>query len=617
MAIKKISANLLGSNAVLAANIAGGAISAADIADNSITAAKISASTSPTLGGLTLKDDFGSGVALTLDRTESSIVDTLFYLGVTSSVSAANDRMWFGTSTTDLTITDDGTVGIGTDNPNAKLEIKGAASTNYLQFNDSSDTENFRIDSNFNWAWGTTTPTQAFDMRDTSGNALFAVDRSNGRVGIGTAAIPHGSVGGAKFAIEGTNASVSEGPHVQYTTATDNYPLFQQLNWSHDNISLNFDSYFDGSWRSSDAGSNFQIYKDVDKFNINFDSGIAAGSVISWNPGFTMKADGLVGIGQSNPATLLHVFGTNPVVRVSDDGTTGYPTLELRQQNTGTEGTELMYDSGTGHTHLNTVYGADLKIATNTGSFGTTSTNVRLTVKSDGEIHVGKSGTSTDRIEFVGNVNISAPSTSNHDLGTRLSFYDTSANAFYAQGIESNHMWFNADDGGSYKFYTRGVQKVHIDCSSPMPKLRVGTDSTNAMRLGSITAVFPYSGPTLIAATPGATLTIHSSTNSTGSWSTLANSTNFPDYLRNTATFNTINTSQQANIIVYLNVATKVYLARDPGWNSVSLTDWVQIADNYVYGSSTSNVYVRYLPAGTHSLDNDSALYFFEAPIGP
>jgi len=52
MAIKKISANLLGGNAVLAANIAGGAISAADIADNSITAAKISASTSPTFSGL-------------------------------------------------------------------------------------------------------------------------------------------------------------------------------------------------------------------------------------------------------------------------------------------------------------------------------------------------------------------------------------------------------------------------------------------------------------------------------------------------------------------------------------------------------------------------------------
>jgi len=69
--------------------------------------------------GLTLQDDFASGVAITLNRTESSLVDTNFYIGVTSSGSAANDRMWLGTATTDLTITDEGNVGIGSDNPDA------------------------------------------------------------------------------------------------------------------------------------------------------------------------------------------------------------------------------------------------------------------------------------------------------------------------------------------------------------------------------------------------------------------------------------------------------------------------------------------------------------------
>ncbi len=68
---------------------------------------------------LTLQDDFASGVAITLNRTESSLVDTNFYIGVTSSGSAANDRMWLGTATTDLTITDEGNVGIGSDNPDA------------------------------------------------------------------------------------------------------------------------------------------------------------------------------------------------------------------------------------------------------------------------------------------------------------------------------------------------------------------------------------------------------------------------------------------------------------------------------------------------------------------
>lgn len=428
-------------------------------------------------------------------------------------------------------------------------------------------------------------------------NSNVALFNSDGNFGIGTTSLTNNTLG--KTTYFGNNTSTITGD-------SSNARFWLGNNW-----------YYNSGDKFIDTGyANLYTQQNgTHQFLTSTASG-SAGQAATFTNVLTIDANGLVGIGQTNPATKLHVWGTNPVIRVSDDGTTGYSTLELRQQNTADEGTELIYDSTTGHTHLNTVYDADLKIATNTGSFGTTNTNTRLTVKSDGVIEVGKSSVSTDRIKFVGNTNISAPSTSNHDLGTRLSLYDASANSWYAIGIESNHMWFNAD-GGIFKFYQQAVQKVHIDGTSPMPLLRVGTDSTNAMTLGSVTAVFPYSGPTLIAATPGATLTIHSSTNSTTSWSTLANSTNFPDYLRNTATFNTINTSQQANIIVYLNVATKVYLARDPGWNSVPLSDWVQISDNYIYGSTSSNVYVRYLPAGTHSLNNNSALYFFEAPIGP
>ena len=360
---------------------------------------------------------------------------------------------------------------------------------------------------------------------------------------------------------------------------------------------------------ASYTDSDVETYLDGGTSTPVFASGASTG-------GFNFATtSGNVGIGTASPATNLQVYGTNPVIRVSDDGTTGYSTLELRQQNTSTEGTELMYDSATGHTHLNTVFGADLKIATNTGSFGTTSTNTRLTVKSDGTIEVGKSNVSTDRIKFVGNTNISAPSTSNHDLGTRLSLYDASATSWYAIGIEGNHMWFNADDSGSYKFYTRAVQKVHIDCSSTMPEFRVGPSATNSMRLGSVTAVFPYSGLSLIRAAGGAAISIHSGTNTSGTWSNI--STSIPDFLRGTATFNTINTSQQANIIVYLNSATKVYLVRDGGWNAVDLSGWEILSSTVTVTGSGQNCYVKYLPAGTHSLDNDSALYFFEAPIGP
>ena len=110
-------------------------------------------------------------------------------------------------------------------------------------------------------------------------------------LGIGTSAIPHGSTGYAKLAIEGTNGNAA-GPHFQTTTASDDYPLVQLLSWQHDNIALNFDSYYDGSWRSSDAGSNFQMYKQSDTWKFRYDSGIAAGSIVTWETAFSINTSG-------------------------------------------------------------------------------------------------------------------------------------------------------------------------------------------------------------------------------------------------------------------------------------------------------------------------------------
>lgn len=114
-----------------------------------------------------------------------------------------------------------------------------------------------------------------------------------GKVGIGTSVIPHGGNGGGILALDGPKESF-DGPHIQTTvsgTDTDDYPLFQILSWNHDNISLNFDTYYSsGGFKSSDAGSNFSIYKFGDFLDFRVQTGVTAGNFLgAWKSGFGVR----------------------------------------------------------------------------------------------------------------------------------------------------------------------------------------------------------------------------------------------------------------------------------------------------------------------------------------
>ena len=137
-------------------------------------------------------------------------------------------------------------------------------------------------------------------------------------LGIGTATVPHGGVGWAKLAIDGTSGNVA-GPHIQMTVSTDAFPTMQILNYRHDDISIRFDSYWDGQNKSSDAGSNYSIHKVSDLFKIMYDSGITAGNVLAWNTGISLNTSGLVTI----PGTMAAgtVTGAN-VTTGADPGHT-------------------------------------------------------------------------------------------------------------------------------------------------------------------------------------------------------------------------------------------------------------------------------------------------------
>src|SRR5271157_6196354 len=83
------------------------------------------------------------------------------------------------------------------------------------------------------------------------------------------------------------------------------YPSMQLFNYAHNNVSLNFDSYYSGGWLSSDSTSNFRIYKMTDCLRISYASGVSAGSTINaWtsetsNLAICISSSGWVTVGGS------------------------------------------------------------------------------------------------------------------------------------------------------------------------------------------------------------------------------------------------------------------------------------------------------------------------------
>jgi hypothetical protein len=115
----------------------------------------------------------------------------------------------------------------------------------------------------------------------------------DGKLGVGTDAVPKGDKGCGIVAIDGTQASTS-GPHVQITTTQDQYPVLGFYSWEHGNIGIRFDCYWDGSQNRSsytDAtyGTNALISKYQDYLRIKRASRFSQGSVITWTDALTLN----------------------------------------------------------------------------------------------------------------------------------------------------------------------------------------------------------------------------------------------------------------------------------------------------------------------------------------
>ena len=213
MAIQTIPSTLIADNAISAAKIDAGVISADDISNNSITAAKISASTSPTLGGLTLgSSSSGANIVLNSSNYGNNGLTRFFGTdgneklqigtnantqGVIYTFSGVSLDFQIANNASTLHLKSTGKIGLGTNDPGSQLEVRtDTSSSSYgtypaitirndntagygaIHFNEGS-TQRARVESGHNSG----SPYLLMNTGTSSGNGIYI--NTDGNVAIG------------------------------------------------------------------------------------------------------------------------------------------------------------------------------------------------------------------------------------------------------------------------------------------------------------------------------------------------------------------------------------------------------------------------------------------------
>ena len=343
MAIQKITASVLGNNAVTAANVAAGALSAADIADNSITAAKLSTSTfaidSLTVNTSDLVVNSSGNVGIGTSTVTNSTGYVRVAINDTSGAilehkvgDVATSRMLTNASSTDLETLTATPLTFGTNaaermridaSGNLFLNTTSAMDACFVQFTDHSNGEAFlglssKDDNNVGIRFGVGTTRKWINYRDTSNNLIWydnaaAAERmridSSGNVVVGTT-----NDGAPGLTIEdGKNLSFGTGndneSYVNFFRQSSSAAAVMATGYRRSSTANKMESSIATSWAKSAIAANYgQIILYTDPASAD-----AVGTTLTPTERLRVYDNGIIGINKpSGPA--VGGFGTPAIV---------------------------------------------------------------------------------------------------------------------------------------------------------------------------------------------------------------------------------------------------------------------------------------------------------------
>lgn len=387
--------------------------------------------------------------------------------------------------------------------------------------------------------------------------------------------------------------STTAGGKVTIPTAT--FPSVTDLNVTGIVTASNFSGNITGNVNSSGLST--------------FSSGVVVAAGSTSVPSISPSGDSNTGIFFPSPDTVAIGEGGVEVLRIDSNSNVGIGTispatkLDVRQpsSDSGNASTAILFNGDDSAT----IWRAALKLRHNSNT----------TIVSGSSIGISFEPLSSTGSSFYGTAGIKAvrenATASNQDTalvfltrsGSSNNTTDTEKVRIGSTGSIFIGSYANSFDNPG-RLNVSNTSRVTTTSGSYVPSNGGFVDYARNEMISNCITSFPANNNKIMARN-GAPLVIG---DARSAWSHYSN---LPNYLLGSLTHDCINNS---TFTFTLACTMTVFLLRDNGWNAVDLTGWTLIESGGQIGVnaiSNGRLYVKTLSAGSNTLSNNSAMYFF------